>query len=275
LIPPAPPTTFTYPSFSSAAAEAGLSRLYGGIHFSDDNDTGQRVGALVGQQAWAQAQLYFGGLIEIDNASNATSTNATSLSWPHTVGTANNRLLVVGISCGNGSSLLGVTYGGQPLKRRLVQNGPGNQNRIELWYLLAPPSGTANVVATLANAAHVVGGAVSFTAVNQSRPFGESASSSGQTAAASLNVADASGDQVVFSIIVTNEGANPIILTGGQTATWNNGSGTTSTDILGAGATAPGAGSGVLVSYALAASQPWALGAVALKPALTRMGRSH
>ena len=275
LIPPAPPTTFTYPTFSSAAAEAGLSRLYGGIHFSDDNDTGQRVGALVGQQAWAQSKLYFGGLIATDNTSNATSTNATTLSWPHTVGTANNRLLLVGISCRDGSSLLGVTYGGQPLKRRQAQNGPGNQDRIELWYLLAPPSGTANVVATLTNASHVVGGAVSFTAVNQSQPFGESASASGQTTTASVNVSDTSSDQVVFSMIAASEGANPVIVTGGQTAAWSNGSGTTSTDILGAAATAPGTESGLLASYALATSQPWALGAVALKPALIRMGQHH
>ncbi len=275
LIPPAPPTTFTYPTFSSAAAEAGLSRLYGGIHFSDDNDTGQRVGALVGQQAWVQSKLYFGGLIATDNTSNATSTNATTLSWPHTVGTANNRLLLVGISCRDGSSLLGVTYGGQPLKRRQAQNGPGNQDRIELWYLLAPPSGTANVVATLTNASHVVGGAVSFTAVNQSQPFGESASASGQTTTASVNVSDTSSDQVVFSMIAASEGANPVIVTGGQTAAWSNGSGTTSTDILGAAATAPGTESGLLASYALATSQPWALGAVALKPALIRMGQHH
>jgi hypothetical protein len=272
---PAVPTTFTYPTFSSAAAEAGQSRLYGGIHFSDDNTTGQTVGALVGQQAWALSQLYFAGLIAIDNTSNATSTNATTLSWSHTVGSANNRLLLVGISVGGGSSVLRVTYGGQPLRQRLVQNGPGNQNRIELWYLLAPPSGTANVVATLANAAHVVGGAASFTAVNQSRPFGESTSASGQSATASLNISDTTSDRVVFSVVAANEGANPVIVAGGETAVWNNGSGTASTDILGAAATEPGAESGVPVSYALATSQPWALGAVALKPALMRMGLSN
>jgi hypothetical protein len=233
------------------------------------------VGALVGHQTWTQAQLYFGGLIAIDNTSNATGTNATTLSWPHTVGTANNRLLLVGLSYGNGQQLLGVTYGGRPLTRRLVQNGPGNQNRIEIWYMLAPPSGAANVVATLASAANVVGGAASFTAVNQSRPFGESGSASGQSAAASLNVSDTSSDQVVFSTIAASEGANPIIVTGGQTAAWNNGSGTTSSDILGAGATAPGNESGVPVSYALATSQPWALAAVSLKPALVRMGLAH
>ena len=270
---PAVPTTFTYPTFSSAAAEAGQSRLYGGIHFSDDNTTGQTVGALIGQQAWAQSQLYFAGLIAIDNTSNATSNNAATLSWSHTVGTPNNRLLLVGISGGNGSSVRGVTYAGQPLTQRLVQNGPGN--RIELWYLLAPPSGTANVVATLANAAPVVGGAASFTAVNQSRPFGESASGSGQTSTASVNIADTTGDQVVFSMVAANEGANPVVVTGAETAAWNNGSGTASTDILGAAATGPGNESTVPVSYVLATSQPWALGAVALRPALTRMGLPH
>ena len=171
-------------------------------------------------------------------------------------------------------STLGVTYGGQPLMRRLRQNGPGNQNRIEIWYLLAPPSGTATVVATLSNPSHEVHGSVSFTGVNQSQPFGESASASGQSTTASVNVSDTSSNQVVFSVIAANEGANPIIVTGGQTAAWNNGSGTTSSDILGAAATAP-ANESVPVSYALATSQPWALGAVALMPAAIRVRWSH
>jgi PAP2 superfamily/PEP-CTERM motif len=37
----------TYASFDEAANEAGLSRIYGGIHFSFDNTTGQEIGANV------------------------------------------------------------------------------------------------------------------------------------------------------------------------------------------------------------------------------------
>ncbi len=59
-IPPEP-TTFSYATFSDAADEAGLSRLYGGIHFPDDNTTAQAVGLLIGQQVWAKAQTYFDG----------------------------------------------------------------------------------------------------------------------------------------------------------------------------------------------------------------------
>ena len=58
---PAVPTTILFATFSEAAQQAGLSRLYGGIHFSDDNTIGQVVGALIGQQAWNKAQTYFNG----------------------------------------------------------------------------------------------------------------------------------------------------------------------------------------------------------------------
>ncbi len=46
-------------TYYDAADEAGLSRLYGGIHvFADDFD-GRIIGDFVGRQAWADAQLYF------------------------------------------------------------------------------------------------------------------------------------------------------------------------------------------------------------------------
>jgi len=260
----------TYPTLSQASGGflgAEFSRVVGGIHTPAAVVQALALGNAIGTSMTAP--------IALDQTINATGTNATIFSWPHTMGTAANGLLLVGISCGNGASVLGVTYGGQRLTRRLAQNGPGNQNRIEIWYLLAPSSGTATVVATLSNASHQVHGSVSFTGVNQSQPFKESASTSGQSTTASLNVTDTSSNQVVFSVIAANEGANPIIVTGGQTAVWDNGSGTASSDILGAASTAPGNESGVPVSYALATSQPWVLGAVVLNPAAIRVSRAH
>jgi len=47
LVPPQDPRTFG--SFDAAAAEAGVSRLYGGIHFSFDNEDGLASGRCVGQ----------------------------------------------------------------------------------------------------------------------------------------------------------------------------------------------------------------------------------
>lgn len=39
----------SFPSFSAAAAEAALSRLYGGIHFRSANEHGLQGGLLIGQ----------------------------------------------------------------------------------------------------------------------------------------------------------------------------------------------------------------------------------
>lgn len=46
-----PGVTRTFNSFSSAAAEAGQSRIYGGIHFQFDNQNGLAMGSQVGQFA--------------------------------------------------------------------------------------------------------------------------------------------------------------------------------------------------------------------------------
>ena len=63
-IPPAD-TTVSFATFSDAANQAGLSRLYGGIHFPDDNTSAQAVGRLIGEQAWAKAQSCFNGDVEM------------------------------------------------------------------------------------------------------------------------------------------------------------------------------------------------------------------
>ena len=58
----------SYPSFWAAAEEAGISRLYGGIHFPDGNLGGQELGRRVGAQAWAQALSHIHSIAEDDHA---------------------------------------------------------------------------------------------------------------------------------------------------------------------------------------------------------------
>lgn len=48
-------------TYFDAADQAGLSRLYGGIHPSADDFAGRRAGAQCGQGAWALARQYFDG----------------------------------------------------------------------------------------------------------------------------------------------------------------------------------------------------------------------
>jgi membrane-associated phospholipid phosphatase len=58
---PAHAVTLCWPTFSAAAEEAGISRLYGGIHFRQANEEGLLLGRHVGGAVWRKAQTYFDG----------------------------------------------------------------------------------------------------------------------------------------------------------------------------------------------------------------------
>lgn len=54
--------TLQWATYADAADQAGLARLYGGIHIPADDFAGRRVGAACGQAAWERAQAYYAGL---------------------------------------------------------------------------------------------------------------------------------------------------------------------------------------------------------------------
>lgn len=58
---PATNITLSWPTFSAAADEAGMSRLYGGIHFRDGDLEGRKLGRKVGAQAYSLALAYANG----------------------------------------------------------------------------------------------------------------------------------------------------------------------------------------------------------------------
>jgi hypothetical protein len=53
--------TLQWASYFDAADDAGISRLYGGIHIPPDDFEGRKVGSTCGKEAWALAQKYFDG----------------------------------------------------------------------------------------------------------------------------------------------------------------------------------------------------------------------
>jgi len=62
------PTTavpLQWATYYDAADQAGLSRLYGGIHISQDDLSGRVTGSLCGKAAWELVQLYFDGTTPI------------------------------------------------------------------------------------------------------------------------------------------------------------------------------------------------------------------
>jgi hypothetical protein len=60
-VAPAQEVTLSWPTFSAAADEAGMSRRLGGIHFEDGDLYGRKGGRRIGSLVWDKAQSLFSG----------------------------------------------------------------------------------------------------------------------------------------------------------------------------------------------------------------------
>ncbi|WP_441250908.1 vanadium-dependent haloperoxidase [Kitasatospora sp. McL0602] len=60
-ITPAKDVTLTWPTFTAAAEQAGISRIYGGMHWSFDNEPGIVMGHQIGAVVYDKAMSYFNG----------------------------------------------------------------------------------------------------------------------------------------------------------------------------------------------------------------------
>ena len=203
-------------------------------------------------------------------ATAVSSSNTSSLTWSHTVGANSNRILIVSISFRDGNvSASSVTYGGAALTLIGAVNSGGNQNRTEIWYQLAPPTGTASVVINMTASKEVAGASVSYYGVSQSTPLGTyaSAGNNGSTTA-SVSVSSAAG-QLVIDTVTTNGDANSLTVTfpASQTQVWNifTGSGDAG-NARGAGSTQAGSAT-TTMTWTLGVAKAWSIVAVPLIPA--------
>ncbi|MGB3508030.1 MAG: DUF6851 domain-containing protein [Microcoleaceae cyanobacterium] len=69
-ITPEEPITLEWETFSEAADEAGLSRLYGGIHFEDGDLNGGELGQQVAESVWQETQLAIAPNVTIGTGEN-------------------------------------------------------------------------------------------------------------------------------------------------------------------------------------------------------------
>lgn len=61
VVKPVRSVTLSWDTFTAAADEAGLSRLYGGIHFTDGDENGRTLGRSVGEAVWQRIQSFIDG----------------------------------------------------------------------------------------------------------------------------------------------------------------------------------------------------------------------
>ncbi len=235
-------------------------------------------------EAIVEGALGGGGGIAYDARSSRGRTNTNNLSWNHGVGAAGvNRILVVGVSIRTSTvTVTGVTYAGNALFRA-SNTVPGVTNggvRVELWYRLAPVTGNNPVVVSLSGGVTaVVGGAVSFTGVDQTNPFDNFTTivgpafgvnySQGTGNLATVQVTTTSDNAWVMDTVALRQNANANQLAG-QTRRWNRRVGNNANNrVRGAGShrgpVSPAAP--VTMGWNFNRNRAWVMGAVALKPA--------
>lgn len=167
-----------------------------------------------------------GTAITMDSTSTTIDPSSAqgAITWSHTTGNQPNRLLIVGVVTHHWDEVAtSVTYDGLPLTHAThIICGASNCGD-DLWYLVNPPSGTFNVVATM-NFAPGTGAnifaATTYYNVNQATPFGAPATATGANGVLpTINVSTSSATQVVVDVMAASlvgwtEGS-------GQTAAWN------------------------------------------------------
>ncbi|MDA1016598.1 MAG: hypothetical protein O3A00_19345 [Planctomycetota bacterium] len=147
----------------------------------------------------------------------------------------------------------------------LIGRRVGNHT-VELWQLVAPTVGKAEIVATFSGTVQAVGGSASFNGVDQSIPTGSFQSTGGTGTKASLNVTSAAGELVIDALFA-NDGPDASV-GADQASQWNDATGSGNGTVTGAGSIEAG-GASVPMTWSFSSSKEWELAAVSLKPVST------
>lgn len=137
---------------------------------------------------------------------------STTLTFPLTVTSTANRVLLVGVTAmASSNTSTAASYNGTPMS--LLMNIGNVNTEMQVWYLKNPASGTHNVSVTIVNAsANVIPVAVSFA---NAAGTGNTASLLSQGTSTALSITSSNGNKVVdFLNELIGSGANPILASG-------------------------------------------------------------
>jgi len=134
----------------------------------------------------------------------------------YVVPAGSNRLMIVGISinttANSPTSVTSVTYGLQSLTKIAGASTELNSMRVEMWQLIGPAVGTANITVTgtksggNGNKLGVVAGVITFTGVNQTSPIRSSGVATGSSGTASTPALSSSGADLVLDTLAVGGG---------------------------------------------------------------------
>jgi hypothetical protein len=113
-----------------------------------------------------------------DNSASGQISSGTSLSWSHTTGAGNDRILLVSVDAftrsGAPTTVSSVFYGPTQITQSLTSMDSGTRVRSYVYYLLNPDSGTKTIAVTFGSSTVATGGSVSYSNVNQTSPIAAS-----------------------------------------------------------------------------------------------------
>jgi hypothetical protein len=203
-----------------------------------------------------------------DQSNGTVSTRAIS----HTTGSGDNRLMLVGVGIYRDESsnrhISAITYAGQSLTKYAERNNTDGTVRTEIWYLVNPPSGTANVVInTSGSSARLITGIATFVGVDQTSPLGTAQTFGANSGNPTVTVTSETGGLVFDVTARDNNGSwTP---GAGQFERWDLSNGS---DLTGAGSTEAGLASVVMSWTSDDNSQQISQAAVPIRPATTGGG---
>ncbi|MFH1228469.1 MAG: fibronectin type III domain-containing protein [Planctomycetota bacterium] len=167
-----------YSAQVGAGWSGAVTPLKSGYAFNSSQRTYSNVGTNQSAQDYT-AVTATAETITFDASSASTSTYSSTISWTHTVGIGNNRVLVVGAVCNGGgitsSRISSVKFNGVNMStvpgstKSLIDRNGGVG--IDLYYMLNPPAGSNTVLITYPGVVgNCVGGAISLNNVKQQAP---------------------------------------------------------------------------------------------------------
>lgn len=159
-------------------------------------------------------------MIAFDTASNSEYQTGSSYSWLHTIG-GQDRILIVGISMLSvaGSSVSSITANGQAMTKLRHDVSVSGTVRTELWYIVAPATGSITIAVTLSTALDSVAGGISLKGVDQVSPVDAENGGTGLGDPATINVTTVKNNCWVVDVIATADTA--ITVGAGQTQRHN------------------------------------------------------
>lgn len=213
-----------------------------------------------------------GGEIKVDNTGTAVQGNLQTFTInSFSISNQPNRILIVGISIRNigGQTVESVSYGSvnfSPANRFTWVYGTNNI-RVEIWYLVNPTVGIANIQVTLSGPTRAVVGAVSFYGVDQTNPIINNASNSGNSPSPSVTINTIVNNAWVLDVLASRENVNLTFLPPGVQA-YNLGTSAGANGVQAGGSyygpvLTPSA---VTMNWSLSSTQNWLIGAIVLKP---------